>query len=436
LQAEAESAEGMGAGSTVGQRLSSAWVDYTATAEKLGKVGAGNFHQLTQMHHSMVAIKSWPDTEMRPVLRAAIFANPQCDPDNAESCDDWWHAQKNELENWTNEANRLLPISGPGRDGGHKMIRKECHAIFEKHAAPHFRRCSERGKEAFESFSADVHNHITELQHDDSGYWQSIFRAATAISMFLRRHCRGRYYSGKPIGSYNNTPTYMARTVKKRVAFTGFDHATHTEKTGSRMPSASDVITASKRVVQVELKRLRELSKLRRLLDERRDKTRAVVRGCWNDEFFMHMGKPGQAPNHSKCPIGAACRNPAVAAQYNWTPLPTLDHQPKTWEVVEHCLKMDSTLKLLDGLITGECASSIESFHSMRCLFAPKQRYFKRWAMRNTMAKFHFNENLNRGIELTYLSKVRKLGKTVSKNKKVNPTWDWMTKVVNKVMRL
>ena len=130
----------------------------------------------------------------------------------------------------------------------------------------------------------------------------------------------------------------------------------------------------------------------------RHDRCQAAVRRCWLDEFFKHMGKPGQLPDHTTCPQGAACRNAAIAAQYNWHPMPTSDHQPKTWKVVEELMRLPSTLEVVDGLVSGEGTNVIESFHAQRCMFAPKHTYFQRWEMRNTMAKMHFNENLGRDI--------------------------------------
>jgi hypothetical protein len=53
-------------------------------------------------------------------------------------------------------------------------------------------------------------------------------------------------------------------------------------------------------------------------------------------------------------------------------------------------------------------------------------RYFPRWAMRNTMKKMHFNENLQRYIQCQYETRVERLGnKTVTKKTKANVTWNW-----------
>ena len=308
--------------------------------------------------------------------------------------------------------------------------RRECEIVFT-HAHRQFRRCSERAKEAFDKNSAGVYAQMAVVQDDESGYWQSIYRAATALSKWFRRHSRGRFFSGKEIESFHTPPIIKGSGAP----FKGFDHAQYTRREGRAVPSAEDVISASKSVVEVELKRCNEMHKLRRLINDRRAKAKAAVRSCWTEEFFMHMGKPGQASDHSRCPVTAACRNKAVKKKYKWVPVPTLDHMQRSWDVIEECLTMPSTMALLDGIATGEATHHIESFHSWRCLFAPKQTHFKYWAMRNTMAKLHFNENLRRETLCTYETKVRRCAnKVLTRTNKVAATFSWRERVVEEIM--
>jgi hypothetical protein len=402
--------------------------------------------------------------------------------DNYEIGDDYWHARTELAKAWTKEMHQKLPVSGKGNDvKGNRAVRLECETIFE-HAKSHWRRCAERTKEVFEANSAEVHAHLRHIQQGSSAYWTSRQLAAKALQLWFRRHCKGLLFQGKQRPSSGDviaasnavahiqqqssaywTQQHLAAKAlqlwfrrhahgrwfkggevarlqerPKRedgTVFTGFDHEAHTKRTNAQPPTGAEVIAASKAVVAIELKCRNEMHKLRRLIGKRRAIARAAARKCWLEEFFMHMGKPGQPADHSSCPADAACNDPDKATKWNWAPLRTELHDPKTWPVVEVCLKSKATLKLLDGIITGEGTCHIESFHAMRCTFASKHRYFPRWAMRNTMAKMHFNENLRRDIKYQYETRVKRLGnKIVTKKIKTNVTWNWRRRVINKVV--
>jgi hypothetical protein len=121
---------------------------------------------------------------------------------------------------------------------------------------------------------------------------------------------------------------------------------------------------------------------------------------------------------------------------YNWHPVRTDMLESETMGIVEQCMNIPSTLAILDSLASGDATHDIESFHALRCHFATKTTFFGRWAMRNNMAKLHYNENLGREALYTYKSRQRRLGKTINKTKRVNATWEWQSKVIARVMKL
>lgn len=127
-------------------------------------------------------------------------------------------------------------------------------------------------------------------------------------------------------------------------------------------------------------------------------------------------------------------RDKEAATNYKWFPVPAHDLDHRSMPLVIQCMSIPSTLGLLCGLASGDATHYVESFHSMRCHFASKKSSFQRWAMRNTMAKLHFNENLGRKVKCTYKSKQRRLGKTITKTVKENATWGWQARVVKRTL--
>jgi hypothetical protein len=187
-------------------------------------------------------------------------------------------------------------------------------------------------------------------------------------------------------------------------------------------------------VADLRLRRLGELARLKWCLDVRRQHASEAVKRAWTIEFHKHIGKRGVPADHSMCPPTAACRNPDLALKYQWFPVRSQDLLAQTMPIVKECMELPSTMALLDGLASGDNTCNVEAFHSMRCHFATKHTHFKRWGMRNTMAKLHYNENLHRDATYTYDSRQRRLSKTVRKTVRAPPTWGWQNKVIEKVM--
>ena len=263
-----------------------------------------SFHTLTALHHSAAAVRCVPIGELRPLLLQAMGEQPMTTPDNYEMGADYWHGKTELQKAWTKEMHQKLPIHKGPTIALNRLMRSECDNIFE-HAQKHWRRCSERSKEVFEANSDEVYEHIRLMQPQTSAYWTSINLVARALQLWFRRWAQGRWFKGNKVEGREQPPKRKDGTV-----FVGFDHDLHTQRTEAQPPTEAEVITASRAVVKVKLARLRELHTLRRLLNKRREIATAAVRKCWLEEFFKHMGKPGQPPDHSLCPAHAACNDP------------------------------------------------------------------------------------------------------------------------------
>lgn len=432
--------------------LQELWASYRGrgTSDMIGKCSADmtRIDHTRPMHRSLVAVgtssKGLSGDQLRPLLKAALTANPRAAADNFEKSADWWHACKREEESWINHAHQLLPVSGPGRKANNKGIRGEVVNILKRHAKPHLRRCSTRGAEVWKENSAPVTSHLKEMSMPTSAYWQQNELAATIISKFLRWRCCGRYFGGTVVSTLKTVPQVRvgAMCVEKATKrdFAGFSSTAYASRHGIADDTATTgaveagITELYKRLECFRLPCLRQLTKLRRLVDARRKAASLSVRSAWEVEFHKHMGAPGRAPDHSMCPENACCRNANFARMYKWTPVPSQTLDPLTMGFVKQCMNLPSTLSLLDKLASGSATSKVENFHSLRCHFATKQTSFKRWGMRNTMAKMHYNENLGRAVKYEYESKQRRLGKTVMKKTLENATYRWQEKVIEQAL--
>ena len=441
-----------GKGNGVALQLREAWLKFRGVGQEsnpaVGQDLGAEFkkYDSTKLYRlALGALNKVPAGKLRQLLKEAIRSNPRSKADNFTKTADWWHAQKTETAAWLKHLYQKYPISGAGAQSRNKMIREEAQNILLKHAKPHLRRCSQRGREVWEANSSAVHEHVMAISNNQSAYWQTIYNAATAISVWMRWRCTGLFFGGKYYGNAERPLVKETRNGKSyQVHFRGFNQRAFCERNGimcilscgerrEQNPIMQQLIRHHlKSIDDLKLRRLHELGKLRRLCDFRRDAAAQAVRKCWQVEFHKHIGKPGTAPDHSMCSASACCRDPALAQKYKWYPV--VVSLTETMHAVEDCMNLPSTTALLDNLASGDATCDVESFHALRCQFATKHTHFERWAMRNTMAKLHWNENCDRPTMYTYLSKQRRLGKTIEKKQLELPTWEWQKKVIDKAM--
>jgi hypothetical protein len=296
----------------------------------------------------------------------------------------------------------------------------------------------------WEANSSEVHAHVMAMTQPTSAYWETIQHAAMVISLFLRWRCVGNFFGGRYLGEKNDSEAFANRPRINQtrngetypVYFQGFDSAKYHQQTGtprvlhSRDHNHAGIWSHGKEISSLKLKRLHELGKLRRLLDTRQAAASRAVRDAWQIEFHKHIGKPGQAADHSMCPSSACCRDAALAKMYKWYPVPSETLLPATMEIVKECMNLPSTIALLDELASAMLKVSTHSDAILR----RNIRTLNVGACEIQWRNFTTTRNRNRPATYTYKSKQRRQGKTCEKKHLEPPTWEWQKRVIEKVM--